>query len=196
MATHYDDKTALLVVDLQNDFADPSGALYVEGGEEVVEAANLEVERARAAGALVAFTQDWHPPSTPHFERDGGIWPVHCVADTWGARFHPALRVEGPVVRKGTGGEDGYSGFSMRDSRTGERSDTELGALLEEQSITTVVVLGLALDYCVLATALDARAKGLDTIVELSATRAVERVPGDGDRAIESLRQAGVRLSA
>ena len=73
---------------------------------------DAQVAAAKAAGARVVYTQDWHPPSTPHFARDGGIWPVHCVADTWGAQLHPDLRVEGPVVRKGQHGEDGYSGFT------------------------------------------------------------------------------------
>src|SRR5918994_1384164 len=97
----YDPTTALLVVDVQNDFADPQGGLYVREGEKVVPFVNDEIGQARAAGAPVFYTQDWHPVSTPHFEKDGGIWPVHCVRDTWGAEFHPALAVEGPVVRKG-----------------------------------------------------------------------------------------------
>src|SRR6266536_6172386 len=105
----YDAVTALLVVDVQNDFADPNGALHVSGGEDVVGVVNREIARAVSAGALVAYTQDWHPPSTPHFAKDGGIWPVHCVADTWGADFHPELMTidEGELVQKGTGGEDG-----------------------------------------------------------------------------------------
>ena len=105
--TPYDRLTALVVVDVQNDFADPAGSLYVGGGEQVVPFANAEVERALEAGATIVYTQDWHPPTTPHFEKDGGIWPVHCVQGTWGADLHPDLRVEGPVVRKGSGGEDG-----------------------------------------------------------------------------------------
>ncbi len=76
---------ALLVVDLQNDFADPAGSLAVRGGEAVVARANDHVQRAVAAGELVAYSQDWHPPHTPHFAHDGGVWPVHCVIDSWGA---------------------------------------------------------------------------------------------------------------
>ena len=94
----YDAETALVVVDMQNDFACPEGSLYVPGGDEVVPVVNREIERALEAGAFVVYTQDWHPESTPHFEKDGGIWPVHCVAGTWGAELHPDLRVEGPVV--------------------------------------------------------------------------------------------------
>ncbi len=106
----YDAQTALVVVDVQNDFADPRGSLSVRGGEAVVDAVNREIDRARAAGATVAYTQDWHPESTPHFQKDGGVWPVHCVRNTWGAELHPRLVVAGEVVRKGVDGEDGYSG--------------------------------------------------------------------------------------
>ena len=117
--TTYDSTTALLVVDLQNDFADPAGGLYVKGGEEVVRPVGVEVGAAQNAGAAVVYTQDWHPATTPHFEKDGGVWPVHCVHDTWGAELHPDLLVQGPVVRKGTSGEDGYSAFSVRDPLSG-----------------------------------------------------------------------------
>jgi nicotinamidase/pyrazinamidase len=126
----YDDRTALVVVDVQNDFAHPDGSLYVQGGEAVVEEVNAEVAAARAAGATVVYTQDWHPPDTAHFEKDGGVWPVHCVRETWGSELHPALDVHGPSVRKGVGGEDGYSGFTVRDPSTGEESPTELEGLL------------------------------------------------------------------
>ena len=87
----YDPTTALIVVDVQNDFADPAGSLSVAGGDAVVPTINAEIAMATAADGLVVFTQDWHPESTPHFAKDGGIWPVHCVADTWGAQLHPAL---------------------------------------------------------------------------------------------------------
>src|SRR5687768_18342356 len=105
-AGRYDPSTALIVVDLQNDFADPAGSLYVHEGETVVPVANTQIGAALDAGALVVYTQDWHPPSTPHFEKDGGLWPVHCVQDSWSAAFHPDLRVEGDIVRKGSRGED------------------------------------------------------------------------------------------
>src|SRR6266511_5624883 len=120
----YDAKTALLVVDVQNDFADSGGSLYVKGGEDVVPFADREIDKALTVGALVVYTKDWHPPSTPHFQKDGGIWPVHCVQGTWGAEFHPELHVEGEVVRKGSGGEDGYSGFSTRHPETGAQEGT------------------------------------------------------------------------
>src|ERR1700737_2679904 len=102
--------TALIVVDVQNDFADPGGSLYVSGGEDIPAIANSEVAAALGGGSVVVYTQDWHPASTPHFVTDGGVCPVHCVGGTWGAELHPDLRVTGPRVQKGTGGEDGYSG--------------------------------------------------------------------------------------
>jgi nicotinamidase/pyrazinamidase len=190
----YDPGTALIVVDVQNDFADPTGSLYVRGGESVVSVANAEIEAAQAAGASVFYTQDWHPATTPHFARDGGVWPVHCVAHTWGALLHPDLAVRGPVVRKGTRGEDGYSGFSVRHPETGETSDTELDGLLREAGTRRVVIVGLATDYCVQATALDARERGYPTTVLLEGVRAVELEAGDGARAIERMREAGVEV--
>lgn len=188
----YDTSTALLVIDMQNDFVDPRGGLAVAGGEDVLPCVNEEVERAAAAGAAVVYTQDWHPESTPHFTTGGGVWPVHCVRETWGAELHPDLRVEGPVVRKGTGGEDGYSGFSVRDPRSGQESSTQLGALLEERGVSRVVVVGLAEDVCVKETALDARRRGLDVVVPRRATRPVDLTDGDGDRAVAALEAAGV----
>ena len=190
----YNDKTALLVVDVQNDFADPTGNLYVEGGEKVVPRVNIEVMRARSAGALVVYTQDWHPESTPHFEKDGGVWPVHCVMETWGAELHPRLEIAGPIVRKGSNGEDGYSGFTMRDPETGEETATPLRALLDEHDIERVVVVGLALDVCVRATALDAVAS-YETTVVADASAPVELQPGDGQRAVDELRSRGVTVA-
>ncbi len=191
----YDAATALLLVDLQNDFAHPAGSLYVPGGEEVVPSANAEIERARAAGASVLYTQDWHPASTPHFQKDGGIWPVHCVQDTWGAEFHPDLVADGPVVRKGVDGRDGYSGFSVRHPETGEVAPTRLESLLRIRTAERVVICGLATDYCVVETALDARRLGFRAVVLQEGIRAVDLRPGDGERAIERMRRAGVEVS-
>jgi nicotinamidase/pyrazinamidase len=190
----YDGRTALLVVDVQNDFADPAGSLHVPDGEAVVEAVNEEIERALEGGALVTYTQDWHPPATPHFAKDGGIWPVHCVAGSWGAELVSTLHVAGPVVRKGTAGEDGYSAFTVRDPSSGEERPTELAAMLRERAVTRVVIVGLATDYCVKATALDAVGHGYETVVVPSAVRAVDRQPGDGDWALDELAAAGVAL--
>ena len=189
-----DSDSALIVVDVQNDFADPSGSLYVKGGEEVVAYVNAQADAMLAAGGRVFYTRDWHPPTTPHFKKDGGIWPDHCVAGTWGAEFHPDLKVRGPVVPKGISGEDGYSGFSMRHHETGETISTDLEGMLREAGIRRVLVVGLATDYCVKATALDARALGFPTIVLTAGIRAVDLVPGDGERALAELRDAGVEM--
>ena len=160
----FDRSTALVVVDLQNDFADPAGSLAVSGADRVIAAVNDAVAEAVAAGAAVALTQDWHPESTPHFAKDGGIWPVHCVAGTWGAELHPAFDVPAGAhrVRTGEHGEDGYSGFTERDLLTGREMPTELEAILRGIGIERVVVVGLATDYCVKATALDAVRLGFE----------------------------------
>jgi nicotinamidase/pyrazinamidase len=194
MADTYDRRTALVIVDVQNDFADRDGSLSVPGADAVIDAVNDEIEAATAAGAAVVYTQDWHPPQTPHFATDGGVWPVHCVRDTWGAELHPRLVVAGPSVRKGRGGEDGYSGFTMRDPVSGEEASTGLDELLRERGVEKLVVTGLALDYCVKATALDAVALGYPTIVPLAATAPVELEPGDGERAVDELTGAGASV--
>ena len=190
----FDRSTALVVVDVQNDFADPNGSLYVREGEMVVDLINSEIDRAEQAGAAVLYTQDWHPQKTPHFETDGGIWPVHCVQHSWGAELHPRLEVVGDIVKKGTGGEDGYSGFTMRDPETGEHSDTSLEDLLRARDAQRIVVVGLATDYCVKETALDGVAKGFETVVLRSAVRAVNLDPNDGVRALEAIEKAGGRV--
>jgi nicotinamidase/pyrazinamidase len=187
---------ALLVVDVQNDFADPAGGLSVAGGDAIIPSINREIGVATDNGATVAFTQDWHPETTPHFAKDGGIWPVHCVADTWGAQFHPGLTTpdDAPRIRKGVNGEDGYSGFTMRDPLTGKTVPTELETLLRDRGIERVVVAGLATDYCVRTTALDAARLGFETSVLTDAIAAVDVEPGDGDRAINEMRDAGVSV--
>lgn len=194
--SRYDPVTALIVVDVQNDFADPAGSLSVAGGEDVIPAIDGEIAKATVAGGLVVLTQDWHPEVTPHFAKDGGPWPVHCVAGSWGAALHPDLVAPEPAprVRKGVNGEDGYSGFTMRDPTSGEESPTELDALLRDRAIERVVVVGLATDYCVKATALDAARLGYRTSVLTDAIAAVEVAPGDGTRAIDEMAAAGVRL--
>jgi nicotinamidase/pyrazinamidase len=192
----YDRTTALVVVDVQNDFADPGGSLYVPGGAEIIPRINEEIARASDAGALVVYSQDWHPPHTPHFQQDGGIWPVHCVAGSWGAAFHPALDVRAgrEIIRKGAGGEDGYSVFSVRDVREGTVCPTELEGLLRGAGATRIVLAGLATDYCVKETALDARRLGFEVDILRAAVRAVDLQPGDGDRALAAVAAAGARI--
>jgi nicotinamidase/pyrazinamidase len=137
---------------------------------------------------------DWHPPDTPHFAKYGGKWPVHCVRNTWGAELHPDLKVVGEVIHKAKGPEDGYSGFSVEYLPTGERRETGLEELLRQHGVDRVVIAGLATDYCVKETALDAVRKGFDSYVVTDATRPVEVEPGDGDRALREVEQAGVTL--
>ena len=193
--SRYDRATALVVVDLQNDFADPAGSLYVREGEVVIPVANGEIAEAEGAGALIVYTQDWHPETTPHFEKDGGLWPVHCVHDTWGAMFHPDLRVVGDVVRKGTGGEDGYSAFSVRDPLSGETAPTILPGLLAERGVERIVLCGLATDFCVVESVTDARELGYPVVVIRDGIRAVDRKAGSGERAIEMMLHAGAELA-
>jgi nicotinamidase/pyrazinamidase len=192
----YGPKTALIVVDVQNDFADPAGSLAVGGAEEAIPAVNRQIAAARRAGATVAYTQDWHPAETPHFADFGGAWPVHCVAESWGAQFHPDLTVhpDAVFIRKGTGGEDGYSGFAMEDVDSGERSSTGLDEELRRRGIEGVFVAGLATDYCVKATALDALRLGYDTAVLADCVRAVDLEHGDGNAALGELRDLGARV--
>jgi nicotinamidase/pyrazinamidase len=194
----YRPDVALIVVDVQNDFADPEGTLHVKGGHEVIPVINREAELARGAGALVVYSQDWHPEVTPHFQKDGGIWPVHCVQGSWGAAFHPDLEVrdDSPIIHKGDNREDGYSAFTCRDHHTGELIRTELETILKRHRIHDVVITGLATDYCVKATALDAVALGFPATVLTDGIAAVDLQPGDGDRALDEMREAGVTMAS
>jgi nicotinamidase/pyrazinamidase len=187
--------TALIIVDVQNDFAHPDGSLFVSGAPAVMPFINETIEEAAAAGALVVRTQDWHPAVTPHFASSGGIWPDHCVADTWGAEFHEDLVASGPVIRKGVDGEDGYSGFTVQDPESGETASTELAGLLRDANITDIVVVGLATDYCVAATAIDGADLGFNTTVLADGISAVDLSPGDGARAVARMIAAGAAIA-
>jgi nicotinamidase/pyrazinamidase len=173
---------ALIVVDVQNDFCS-GGALAVPGGEAVIEPINELVKRAD----FVVATRDWHPPDHLSFKEQGGPWPVHCVRETSGAQLHAQLdtdRVDA-IINAGREPEhEGYSGFEH----------TELDRLLRDQEVDTVHVAGLALDYCVKETALDARRAGFDVVLHRDATRAINLQPGDDQRTIDELRAAGVRI--
>ena len=185
---------ALIVVDMQHDFGDPSGSLYVRGAEDIVAPIAQAIGDTRAAGNLVVYTQDWHPAMTPHFADYGGLWPVHCVIGSPGADLLPDVPVDGPVVRKGSGPEDGYSGFSVLHIPTGQNRETELSAILDENGIVAITVVGLAGDWCVKATAIDGVRLGYRVTVPLAMTRFVELNPGDTESAIGQLRAAGVTL--
>ena len=173
---------ALVIVDVQSDFC-PGGALAVPDGDAVVQRVN---ELASGASFVVA-TRDWHPRDHASFAANGGPWPVHCVQDTPGAQLHSGIdtsRIDVIVDKGQMRDADGYSAFQH----------TELESLLRARRVETVHVAGLALDYCVKATALDARRAGFDVVVHRDATRAVEAEPGDGARALAELRAAGVQL--
>jgi nicotinamidase/pyrazinamidase len=173
---------ALIVVDVQNDFC-PGGALAVVDGDQVVAPINALAREA----AFVVATRDWHPADHGSFSAHGGIWPVHCVQGSGGAELHPGVDREliDVIVDKGQVRDlEGYSGFE----------GTELERLLRSRGVDGVDVVGLALDYCVKATALDARRAGFDVTVHRGATRAVEVNAGDGERAVEELRAAGVSV--
>jgi nicotinamidase/pyrazinamidase len=192
----YAPSSALVVVDMQHDFADPAGSLYVRGGEDLVDPIAAEIAAAGEAGATVVYTQDWHPAHTPHFQQDGGLWPVHCVAESEGAALVPGLPVAGPLLRKGTGTEDGYSGFSEVDLATGATKGTDLSTILDEAGVMDVTVVGLAGDWCVKATAIDGVRLGYTVTVPLALTRFVELEPGDTERAVTDMRAAGVTVVA
>jgi nicotinamidase/pyrazinamidase len=176
---------ALVVVDFQNDFAAPEGALSVAGGDALAPRIN-ELMRSGDYDLVVA-TRDWHPSDHGSFAERGGIWPVHCVQDTDGARLHPELDAAAidVIVDKGQDpGTDGYSGFD----------GTNLAELLRERGIDQVTVVGLATDYCVKHTALEALQAGFAVTVDTTAVRGVDVAPGDSERALDELREAGAAL--
>jgi nicotinamidase/pyrazinamidase len=175
---------ALIVVDVQRDFC-PGGALAVPHGDDVVPVIN------RLLGLtdwLTVATRDWHPADHCSFEAQGGIWPPHCVAGTDGAAFHPALdqsRIRTVVSKAVTRDAEAYSGFQ----------GTSLAARLAARGVQRVFVCGLATDYCVKATALDARRAGLDVVVIEDAIRGVEVKPGDCAKAVDEMRASAIVLA-
>ena len=183
--------SALLVVDVQNDFC-PGGSLPVAEGDRVVPVLNRYIEAFRAAGRPIVATRDWHPARTIHFEEFGGTWPVHCVQGSPGAEFHPGLRLppEAVVVSTGTGAdEDGYSAFDGRDD-----AGRPLARVLADGGIRRLYVGGLATDYCVKHSVLDAIEAGFEVVVIEDAVRGVDVQPGDSARAVDELRAAGATV--
>ena len=176
---------ALVIVDYQNDF-NPGGALAVTGGDEIADRLNALAADDRFD--LVVATRDWHPPDHGSFAERGGTWPVHCVAGTPGAELSPALNASAidVIVDKGRDRDtEGYSGFQ----------GTNLEALLRERGIDRVTVAGLATDYCVKNTALDALRDGFHVTVDSAASRGVDLTPGDSERALDELREAGASIA-
>ncbi|AMC99572.1 nicotinamidase [Halomonas chromatireducens] len=180
----YRKQDTLLVVDMQNDFCE-NGALPVEGGKAMVPGINAEIEAARAAGALVVASRDWHPIDHVSFEHRGGAWPVHCVQDTPGAAFHPDLDFTDDTIRvsKATAFDaDAYSAFD----------GTGLGGYLRDRGISRVVVCGLAMDVCVLATAKEARQEGFEVVLLAGLTAPVD--PEARGRCIRELEAEGIEV--
>ena len=177
---------ALVIVDFQNDFAAPGGALSVEGGEAVADRVN---ELARSGGFdMVVATRDWHPAGHSSFKEQGGPWPVHCVQDTEGAQLHPSLEQSevDVILDKGQDQEtDGYSAFET----------PELGELLRDRGIDNITVVGLATDYCVKNTALDGLGDGFAVRVDSRGVAGVDVNPGDSERALDELRAAGAQVT-
>lgn len=179
-------KRALIVVDVQNDFC-PGGSLAVAHGDEVVAPLNNLMREFLDRGEPVFKTRDWHPARTSHFKAYGGTWPVHCVQGTPGAEFHPDL-LDDPritIISKGIDeSADGYSGFD----------GTSLAQILREEEVQEVLVGGLATDYCVKHTVLDARREGFEVKALADAMRAVNVNRDDGARAVAEMRDAGAEI--
>jgi nicotinamidase/pyrazinamidase len=175
-------RDALIIVDVQNDFC-PGGALAVPSGHEVIPVVNRLLQHQW----LSVATMDWHPADHCSFAPHGGPWPPHCVQDSAGAQLHPELNAQQieVVLTKGSHpDEEAYSGFH----------GTQLAKILREKGVNRVVVCGLATDYCVRATALDALQEGFEVVVLADAVRGVDVHPGDSQRALEDLRRAGARV--
>jgi len=170
--------TALVVVDVQRDFC-PGGALAVPDGDKVVPVINEYVMRFRAAGAPIIFTRDWHPPDHSSFKAQGGPWPPHCVQNTEGARFHPSLTIpkEAEIVSKADKKDDAYSFFK----------GTNLDNALHHRRIKTLFVGGLATDYCVKETILDALKDHFEVYHLDDASRGVNVNPNDSEKALQEI---------
>jgi nicotinamidase/pyrazinamidase len=182
--------TALIIVDVQNDFC-PGGSLPVAEGHATIPVINRLVAEFESNGSPIIATRDWHPRHTTHFNTHGGAWPPHCIQGTRGAEFHPDLRLGGAlVVSKGMGeNADSYSGFDGMDT-----NGVYLADLLRARGIDRLVVVGLATDYCVKQTALDGLQKGFAVTVVEDAVRGVDVKSGDARQAIEEMARAGAAI--
>jgi nicotinamidase/pyrazinamidase len=188
-----DDSPALLIVDVQNDFC-PGGALPVAEGDRVVPVLRRLGGRFAALGLPVYASRDWHPPDSRHFAVHGGAWPVHCVQGTGGARLREDLELPptAAVVTKGQGPQDeGYSAMAGDVAGRGSLADD-----LRARGVDHLYVGGLATDYCVRHSVLDALRQGFAVTVLTDAVRAVDVAPGDSDRALDEMRRAGATLAS
>ncbi|HEX2228575.1 MAG TPA: bifunctional nicotinamidase/pyrazinamidase [Candidatus Binatia bacterium] len=182
---------ALIIVDVQNDFC-PGGALGVADGDRVIFPINRLSAEFERAGLPIIVTRDWHPERTTHFNTQGGPWPPHCVQGTWGAEFHPdlAFRRNAVIVSKGVEADsDSYSAFDAVDA-----NGTPLARLLRNRGVNRLLIGGLATDYCVKQTALDALRHGFEVMVLEDAVRGVDLRPGDSQRALDETKRAGAEL--
>lgn len=184
---------ALMVVDVQNDFC-PGGSLAVPEGDQVVPVLNKVIARFVGSGAWIYASRDWHPAETKHFQAWGGPWPPHCIQGTTGAEFHPDLKLPkaATIISKGMDPEkDSYSAFHGIDP-----NGATLATALRQRGVKRLFVGGLATDYCVKFTALDARKEGLEVFLLEDASRGVEVNPGDTSKAIEEMKAAGTTIGA
>ena len=177
-------RTALVVVDVQNDFC-PGGALPVAEGDKVVPVLNAYIERFQAEGAPIIFTRDWHPADHSSFIAQGGPWPPHCVQNTEGAKFHPKLQIppEGEVISKADKKDEAYSFFQ----------GTDMGERLHERGIKRLLVGGLATDYCVRETVLDGLKHGFEVFYLDDGSKGVNVKPRDSERAVEEMISNGAK---
>lgn len=185
-------KDALLIIDVQNDFCS-GGSLAVPEGDEVVPALNRYIQRFKAANLPIFATRDWHPEKTSHFKAFGGLWPTHCIQGTKGAEFRPnlALPEDVVIVSAGVGPEEeGYSGFEGKDDQ-----GVGLADLFRQRGVERIFVGGLATDYCVRHTVLDGLKEGFKVVLLEDAIRGVDVQPGDSERAIAEMIQAGAERS-
>lgn len=183
-------KKALLIVDIQNDFC-PGGALSIPEGDKIIPVVNEYIRIFAGAGFPVLASRDWHPERTAHFKEFGGVWPVHCVRDSTGAQFHPALKLpkDAVLLYKGVGTEeDSYSAFQARNA-----NGATLLSLLNIFGVNELYIAGLATDYCVRWSVLDALKEGFKAVVLLDAVRGVDLEPGDSAKALKEMAGAGAR---
>lgn len=184
-------KKALLVVDVQNDFC-PGGALAVPEADKIIPVINRYIRAFSKAKLPIFFSRDWHPKKTIHFKKFGGVWPMHCIRDTKGARFHPKLKLPKPaiIMSKGMDPEkDSYSVFQAQDT-----NGMSLLTRLEILGIDQIYIAGLAADYCVKYSALDALKHGFKVKVLANAIKGVNLKPGDSQRSLKQMVRAGVRI--
>lgn len=185
-------KSALVVVDLQNDFM-PGGALGVPGGDEVLPVVNRYIERFRAAGLPIYATRDWHPPVTKHFHQYGGVWPPHCVQGTPGAEFHRDLKLPPDVVVVSKGMDPTQDSYSCFDAY--EADGAPMAESLRRRGVERIYIGGLATDYCVRSSVMSAVKEGFKITVLLDASRGVNLQPHDSEKAIEDMVRVGAEMA-